>query len=550
MIFAVAAAAALMSQAGEARPARPDRASLNEYFSADDYPRNSLNRRAEGTTAFRLEIGADGTLTGCSITASSGDAALDAATCSVLLGRARYQPAWDASGRAIPGTDEGRVTWRLPALPPFRPTRVVSRLRTDGVGGVTCSVTTDGTARTEVPPEQCGSFRGRRLDESLRQARSPIEVTFVSMTGPASAGIESAGADEAGLGTLQFDMVAEFDIAPDGRVVRCRSIRRNIPDGSDFRNVLDLCEPVPNAQPMFEASADRSPRVARHRLAAYLKGERLILGVPAGRPRANLSSYFSADDYPEEALRVGAEGTVHFRLVINSDGRVSGCSLVRSSGNAALDARTCEVLIGRARYQPARNTAGQAIAGTDQGRVTWRLPEPEPEPAAAMPAPVRFEMVLGSGADGRRICRVVVNGVEDGADFLCGLFRRAEGNDWMADIPPDVLIVANLTVALDGEPVPPRSVVDRGELIFDSRARLSVDQTGRISDCQALGAQLRGPMAGMNDANAQAGMPQLCDMPGIAGETMFPAAPDGPPSRAGTVHMEVYLRTGITRTTT
>jgi len=96
--------------------------------------------------------------------------------------------------------------------------------------------------------------------------------------------------------------------------------------------------------------------------------------VPPQRARANLGSYFSADDYPAGALRSEAEGTARFRLTIGPDGRVAECSITGSSGNSSLDQATCRILRSRARYTPARGSDGNPTTGTDQGSVTWRLP--------------------------------------------------------------------------------------------------------------------------------------------------------------------------------
>lgn len=86
-------------------------------------------------------------------------------------------------------------------------------------------------------------------------------------------------------------------------------------------------------------------------------------------------SWFSADDYPRESLRRDEQGTVTVRWTIGVDGRVSECHAAQSSGFPRLDAVSCEVLVKRARYYPARNAQGQPIASTRQRRITWRLPE-------------------------------------------------------------------------------------------------------------------------------------------------------------------------------
>jgi TonB family protein len=91
------------------------RANLNAYFSTDDYPAAALRAYEQGTTGFRLVIGPNGRVTACEVTASSGSAALDQATCRILRSRARYTPARDSRGNPTTGSDFGRVTWRLPA---------------------------------------------------------------------------------------------------------------------------------------------------------------------------------------------------------------------------------------------------------------------------------------------------------------------------------------------------------------------------------------------------------------------------------------------------
>jgi protein TonB len=96
--------------------------------------------------------------------------------------------------------------------------------------------------------------------------------------------------------------------------------------------------------------------------------------VPPQRARANLNSYFSADDYPAAALRGNDQGTTGFSLTIGPNGRVSDCSVTSSSGSSALDQATCRILRSRARYTPARDSSGNPTSGRDSGRVTWRLP--------------------------------------------------------------------------------------------------------------------------------------------------------------------------------
>jgi protein TonB len=90
--------------------------------------------------------------------------------------------------------------------------------------------------------------------------------------------------------------------------------------------------------------------------------------------KGDLRSLFSADDYPASAQAAGAEGTAQATLTIGADGRVTGCSLTKSTGNGALDAATCNILRRRAKFIPARDSNGNATSDTIQTpTITWRL---------------------------------------------------------------------------------------------------------------------------------------------------------------------------------
>lgn len=99
---------------------------------------------------------------------------------------------------------------------------------------------------------------------------------------------------------------------------------------------------------------------------------------PVATPPRLRSGYISNADYPRDALRAGAEGTASVRLDISRRGRVTNCTIVRSSEHAALDAVTCAIATERFRFTPARNPAGQAVDGTYIQSISWRLPAATP----------------------------------------------------------------------------------------------------------------------------------------------------------------------------
>jgi TonB family protein len=84
-------------------------------------------------------------------------------------------------------------------------------------------------------------------------------------------------------------------------------------------------------------------------------------------------SWFQEGDYPEAAARAGQQGTVAWELAVDAAGGVTGCTVTAGSGSAVLDAETCRLLMGRARFLPARDGSGAPEPSSARGRMTWRL---------------------------------------------------------------------------------------------------------------------------------------------------------------------------------
>jgi len=93
--------------------------------------------------------------------------------------------------------------------------------------------------------------------------------------------------------------------------------------------------------------------------------------VPSNGP----AGWITNADYPRRALVDEAEGSVGYRLVIGTAGRVSSCELTRPSGHRALDDATCRLIAGRARFEPATDETGAKVLGTFTGSVRWEIPE-------------------------------------------------------------------------------------------------------------------------------------------------------------------------------
>jgi TonB family protein len=72
-------------------------------------------------------------------------------------------------------------------------------------------------------------------------------------------------------------------------------------------------------------------------------------------------SWFSDEDYPRSSITKSSSGTVVAGLDIAEDGRLTACTVLATSGDKALDDRTCAVFMKRARYKPARDPSGKPI---------------------------------------------------------------------------------------------------------------------------------------------------------------------------------------------
>ncbi|MEM6476021.1 MAG: energy transducer TonB [Pseudomonadota bacterium] len=88
----------------------------------------------------------------------------------------------------------------------------------------------------------------------------------------------------------------------------------------------------------------------------------------AGRWSAQISN-----NYPSRALRREIEGTVGVSVTIGTNGRVSGCSVSRSSGSSILDDAACKGMRRYARFNAAKDKAGNPTTGSYSTSITYRL---------------------------------------------------------------------------------------------------------------------------------------------------------------------------------
>lgn len=73
------------------------------FLRADDYPEDALRAGSYGRVSLRLRITAEGKVSDCAVTETSGSRPLDIASCFAARRRAHFEPARDAQGHAVAG---------------------------------------------------------------------------------------------------------------------------------------------------------------------------------------------------------------------------------------------------------------------------------------------------------------------------------------------------------------------------------------------------------------------------------------------------------------
>ena len=109
-------AAYKISDAVMAAIATPPKADVLRLFSTNDYPREAARLEQSGTVGVLSWVETSGRVSSCEVIESSGAAALDQATCSIIQRRARFTPATDAAGKAIRAPTFHRIRWELPGF--------------------------------------------------------------------------------------------------------------------------------------------------------------------------------------------------------------------------------------------------------------------------------------------------------------------------------------------------------------------------------------------------------------------------------------------------
>jgi hypothetical protein len=220
MLFLSMAFAAMAAQpraGSDPQPVRP----MAAWVSDSDYPAAAIQRGAAGIVGFWIEVGADGMPRRCTIT-QAADPDLDRTTCRIFMDRARFQPARDRRGRAVPGFVTGRIRWVLPeeGPPPLMALHVATVLTLDARNNLTCAMSANGMPPAQRTEEECGFFSGSGAAAAFRARAIPGELVLVYVRTPD--GMAPAPGNEEAGATLFYEDTATIEIGPDGTVASCR----------------------------------------------------------------------------------------------------------------------------------------------------------------------------------------------------------------------------------------------------------------------------------------------------------------------------------------
>jgi hypothetical protein len=100
-----------MDEAAQDALARPPAGGAAGLFKSDDYPDKLVEQGVQGSVGALLTVDAAGTVSDCRAIEPSGTPELDTVTCTIFKTRAKYRPAVDRSGKAVPALTYYRVNW-------------------------------------------------------------------------------------------------------------------------------------------------------------------------------------------------------------------------------------------------------------------------------------------------------------------------------------------------------------------------------------------------------------------------------------------------------
>ncbi|HEV8406750.1 MAG TPA: TonB family protein [Sphingomicrobium sp.] len=100
-------------------------------------------------------------------------------------------------------------------------------------------------------------------------------------------------------------------------------------------------------------------------------GEGYGSGGEGGTDLVQIAGEIKPSDYPRDLRERGIGGRVGIVFTVGTSGRVTSCTVTRSSGVPELDALTCRLIQQRFRYRPSTDRYGRPIPDEVEGEHDW-----------------------------------------------------------------------------------------------------------------------------------------------------------------------------------
>ena len=439
-----------------------------------DYPAAALKQEEQGTVAALLRVDEAGKAQSCTIEQSSGSSTLDTRTCEVLMTRGRFEPSRDERGRATAGELRQRVTWRMEDGPrQLRNSATEAHLRFGEDGKLISCRYYVRSAGVLGEPFDCPGNTDRKAPPRLLELVSGGRATAVSEQRII---VEEATAEP--LPPLQRnerlwnELRLQMSLDTKGKVTSCEVLQG--PKGAD------PCRFAPRE--MAPVLVDGKPSGKTIQIV-HRNLVRFENAADAGPKLLNPEALITEADYPVAAARTDAQGSVLMQLAVDADGRVSGCTIIASSGSAVLDNEACRLTRERARFEPAADNSGKPVPSHFKQLVTWRLEGDGRPPVSEWAQRVTLNFAADNEASS---CRLETEGALAGPPEDC-TGEAAEFSALamlMGSRSPKLMIemrfVPRMLTTADIAPTPERTFVSRYML------RLKIDEEGQVTDCKTV----------------------------------------------------------------
>lgn len=197
----------------------------------------------------------------------------------------------------------------------------------------------------------------------------------------------------------------------------------------------------------------------------------------------DVGEWLGADNYPPAAIRAGEQGRVVAVVSLDATGHPTACRIDISIGSPVLEKGTCDVVLAKGKFEPARDAKGRALASTLTLPVRWVLPEDGDNRQPS--GPVDLVHIVTVGADDSIIrCEITVDGKPQvTSSEQCG------GPGDRVEVRRRLKLAGPYRVRMDvairhadaPPPLPPAPAT--GRLLTLHEARQAIDAEGMPSNC-------------------------------------------------------------------